>query len=150
MVESKRCNVCGTLFCEPEDLPPGCPECRRMQKVRRKEFWDKCLVYVGGSLFILLPTAGYLYMQARPSHVTYIFDFTDPATWMIWPMLLFGVFMCAGLGYLFIREAWKWLREKNSDIKVGNTTLWWVIIDAILLLTVAWFVGSAGMRFISQ
>jgi hypothetical protein len=150
MLETKQCSACGTLFCEPEDLPSGCPHCRRMRELRRKAFLEKCLVYLGVSLFIVLPSAGYLYMKSPPYHVTSLFDLSDPAAWMVWFALLVAGSMSAAFVYVMIRGAWHWLKEKNADIKAAKTTIWWVIVDAILLLIVAWFFGSAGMRFISQ
>jgi uncharacterized membrane protein len=150
MLETKRCNVCGTLFCEPEDLPPGCPYCKRMKEFRRKELLDKWLVYLGVAVFIVLPGASYLYMQSRPSQVTYIFDFSDPATRIIWAVLLFCGLMCAGIGYVLTKEVWKWMRGKEVELKTGSNTLLLIIVEAILFVIAAWFFGSAGMRFISQ
>jgi uncharacterized membrane protein len=150
MLETKRCNVCGTMFCEPPELPPGCPYCRSMRELRRKELLDKWLVYLGFAAFIVLPGAAYLYLQSSPYRVINVLDFSDPATWITWLALLFGGFMTAGLGYVLIKEVWKWMREKEAELKTGSNTLLLIIVEAILFVIAAWFFGSAGMRFISQ
>jgi hypothetical protein len=58
--------------------------------------------------------------------------------------------MCIVSAYALIQGAIVWLHEKAAEFKTGKTTIWGVIAMAIGFIIVAWFLGSAGMRFISQ
>jgi hypothetical protein len=63
--------------------------------------------------------------------------------------VLLAGFMSATFIYVAIRGAWRWLNEKDKEIKTDGTKLWVLIIEAIVGLIVMWFFASAATRFIS-
>jgi hypothetical protein len=67
-----------------------------------------------------------------------------------WLLMLLPNFISACLVYLTIQALRSWLQKTAAELKAGQTTILAVIGTAIVFLIVAWFFGSAGMRFISE
>lgn len=105
--------------------------------------WKKDLFFIS-LLFVGILGAEYAYgWLVAPAH-----NFRPDLGF--WLMMLFPSFMFAGVVYFTVRALWSWLRKTAARLKAGETTILAVIGTAIAFLIVAWFFGSAGMRFISQ